>query len=419
MRWLALLTLLLVGAVGLLWAADDKKPDDMVKGFAIHEWGVFRVHDDVALANADRRAQWDELPAFVYGQTTTRDFPRHWEQAMNIYKPVLFFHAPRALEVEVRVDFEGGVPAVWWPATWNPAYHDNTVGFGQRTPAAPPKMAKSLEWKLDLQIRGGLVPDGSELKPVSKGHWIQTLRDIKCDDVFVPVGEKFRGVEREKFVYYDGLLTRVQALAIKLEKDKAALKNQEKFAVFDIWIIDNRDAKKPRLGRLPRLDAGRAADVELTAPKVERWTEAAGKTLTAQLKDAGLNEDEAAALTTIWSTDFFQSAGLTLFYRLPQEEYDRLLPLTVKPRPEKVVRVGLIQQIPFDTELAGRVAKLVKQLDDDSFAKREAAQQELAQLGVVDFGYLRRVLPTVTAPEPKRRVEQLLEKHDAERVIRK
>jgi hypothetical protein len=109
---------------------------------------------------------------------------------------------------------------------------------------------------------------------------------------------------------------------------------------------------------------------------------------------------------------------VTLFYRLPQEEYDRLLPLSVKPQPEKVVRVGLVQQIPFDTELADRIAGLVKQLDDDNFYKREAAQLELAKLGRIAFGYLQRLKPTITAPEPKRRLDELLEKLETQRVLK-
>jgi hypothetical protein len=36
-----------------------------------------------------------------------------------------------------------------------------------------------------------------------------------------------------------------------------------------------------------------------------------------------------------------QGLAWVLFYRLPQAEYDRLLPLTVTPRPEKLTRVLL------------------------------------------------------------------------------
>src|SRR6476620_4425774 len=99
MRWLGLLTLLLAGVVGLLWAADVSQPEAPVKGFFVHEWGVFRVQDDADLANADMRAEWDALPAFVYGQTTTRDFPHHWTEAMDVKKPVIFFHTPKPLVI--------------------------------------------------------------------------------------------------------------------------------------------------------------------------------------------------------------------------------------------------------------------------------------------------------------------------------
>jgi hypothetical protein len=376
---------------------------------------VWRVHDDIELANADTRAQWDELPAFVYGQTTTRDLPHHYIPQGKVFKPVIFFHALQPMAADVRVDFPGGFPALWWPATDYPAFHNSEYGpIGEElVQPRPQKVAKYLQWKVQLKQsqRGGQPPP---LKPLSGPHWIKTLREVQCDDVYVSVGRRGSPMEREKFVYYDGLLPRVKALAFTMDKDKPSLKNQERFAVFDIWIIDNRDSAKPRISRLTKLAPGAAADVEMTAAKGEE----SGKALTAQLKDAGLNEDEAASLTTIWTAEFFHSAGLTLFYRLPQEEYERQLPLTVKPRPEKLVRVGLVQQIPFDTELADRIAKLVKQLDDDEFARREAAQKELAKLGPIAFGYLNRLKPTITALEPKRRVEELLEKYDAQRALK-
>src|SRR5262249_4777341 len=152
--------------------------------------------------------------------------------------------------------------------------------------------------------------------------------------------------------------------------------------------------------------------------KDKRWDADAGKELLGQLKAAGLHEDEARALISIFANDFYHSPGLTLFYRLPQSEYDRLLPLTVKPRPEKLVRVGLIQQIPKDPDLAARVAKLVKQLDADRFESREAAQQALADLGRAAFPELRRLVPKIASPEARRRVEELLEKIDSQRGLK-
>jgi hypothetical protein len=420
MRWLGLLTLLAAGAVGILGAVEVKGPvDPPVKGFLVHEWGVWRLHDDLEFANADMRAEWDGLPPFVYGQTTTRDFPQHWDKPlMTVTKPVLFFHAPNPITAEVRVDFPTGVPAVWWPATQSPAYQDY-YGRGIEEKRSPAKQITALQWQVHLQQAPRAPGRAPDLKELTKPHWMQALRKVRCDDVFAPVGERGVGLEREKFVYYDGLLPRPKALSIKAERTNATLKNDATFVVFDVWVVDRRDMDKPRVGRLPRLDAGDTAEVGLPVMKDARWADDAGAALTAQLKDAGLNADEAAALTTIFAADFFRSAGLTLFYRLPQEEYDRLLPLTVKPRPEKVVRVGLIQQIPYEPELAARVARLVKQLDDDDFEKREAAQRELEKLGPVGLGNLRRLAPKVFAPEPKRRVDELLEKIESQRILKK
>jgi hypothetical protein len=150
-----------------------------------------------------------------------------------------------------------------------------------------------------------------------------------------------------------------------------------------------------------------------------KWPGDGVKTLVSQLKDAGLFEDEAASLATLWTRDLFESDGVTLFYRLPQEEYERLLPLTLNPRPESLVRVGLVQHPYCEPGLPERVAKLVKELDADEFAKREAAQKSLETMGRAAYVHLLKLRDKVTAPEPKRRIEQLLEKIDAQRAIPK
>jgi hypothetical protein len=416
MRWLGLLTLLAAGVACLLWAADAQEPTDApVKGFLIHEWGVWRLHDDVNVANADLRAEWDGLPAFVYGQTMRRDFPRHWQLPKVVKKPVLFFHAPKPLRVDVRVEFSGGMPAVWWPGTVNPGHHDNGVGQFRTIPERP---VRYLEWKLHLKEPLWTNPQVAERKSPDKGHWFEELREVKCDQVYAEVGDYNIGLEREKFVYYDGLLSGLKEVVIRVGKEQAALKNEAKFPVFDAWVIDRRDPDRPRVGRRQRLDGGATADVDLAPPPEANWSKEAAKALTAQLKDTGLNEDEAQSLTVIWADEFFHSPGVTLLYRLPQEEYDRLLPLTVKPRPEKVVRVGLIQQVLCEPELAERIARLVKQLDDDDFDKREVAQRELGKLGRAAYGPLRRLLPTVFAPEAKRRLDELLEKIESQRTLK-
>src|SRR5207237_1437168 len=162
----------------------------------------------------------------------------------RVRKPVVFFHAPQVMAVEMRVQFPGGVPLVWWPTTETPSITDNGLGSVPKND----KPATELTWKLHLQ---------------------------KAPDQF-------------------------------------------------------------RKATGPNEDAGATQEVELKDAAEPRWPEKAAQTLQDQLKDAGLNEDEAKSLVVVWTREFFQTDGVTMFYRLPQEEYERLLPLTLKPVPEKL-----------------------------------------------------------------------------------
>jgi hypothetical protein len=412
MRWLALFGVVLAGGVGLLLAAaPEVNPEPPLKGFAVHEWGVFSVTHDLTYANADRRAELEELPKFMYGQMTTRELPKHFIPR-RVRKPVVFFHAPGPLTVEFRVAFAEGLPLVWWPATEAPSIDD---GASLQPVNLPP--ARELFWRLHLDKPPYQVGKPAELKEVGTGHWVKALREVKADNVFVEVGQRGVELERERFVYYDGLIPRGKGAAITVEKGRVSLTNEAKHPLYDVTVVDRRTPDKPRVARVAKLDAGAKRDADLAA--AARWPEKAAQTLQDQLKDAGLNEDEAKSLVVVWTREFFEADGVTLFYRLPQEEYDRLLPLTIKPRPEKLVRIGLMHYIHCEPDLAERVAALVKQLDDDEFNKREAAQKELARLGRGAFPHLKKLRPNIFAPEVQRRVDELLEKHDIERAIRK
>ena len=417
MRRVLLLGVILTLVGSLLLAATEEKgkaEPPPHKGFIVHEWGVWRVHNDVELANADLRQIWDGLPKFVYGQVSSRELPKHWQNIEPVDRPILFFHSPDAFEADLRVNFPGGIPAVWWPGTISPAVHNGTI---VSEPANKPY--KSLVWHLHVKKPLRARVNQPAYQDVPDGHWVRTLRGVKADDVYATVGERNFGLEMEHFVYYDGLLARGKMATITVAEKSVALTNQAKFPLFDVTVVDRRVPNKPRLARLPKLDAGAAQQLDLQDLQGAKWPADGIKTLVGQLKDAGLFEDEAASLVTLWTHDLFEGDGVTLFYRLPQEEYERLLPLTLTPRPESLVRVGLVQHPYCEPGLAERVAKLVKALDSDDFDKREAAQKELETMGRAAYVHLLKLRGSIAAPEAKRRVEELLEKLDSQRAIQK
>jgi len=416
MRWSVLLvwTGALFAATGWLHAGQAEPPR---KGLAVHEWGVFRTYNDHELANADMKAIWEGLPRFVYGQVKGRDLPLHWPNLEIIDRPILFFHAPEPVDVELRIDFPGGYPAVWWPGTQTPSLQ-GTRRRGRRMPPRPTEPSRYLEWRFNLKEPFAGARKDLQPEPVAIKHWVNALRKVKADDVFARVGEANFGCERERFIYYDGFLPRGKWVTLAFDKDKVTLTNQARHPVLDVTLVDRRDPERVRVARLARLDAGaHGKPLAFTEEARGRWPGSGAAALLKQLQAAGLYEDEAGSLIELTRAELFEAGGLTLFYRLPQDEYERLLPLRMKPRPEKLVRVGLVLHPHCEPDLPRRVLDLIEQLGDDEFAVREQAQKKLLSMGRAAFVHMARVRRETDDNEVKVRLDRLLDLIESERGL--
>ena len=87
-----------------------------------------------------------------------------------------------------------------------------------------------------------------------------------------------------------------------------------------------------------------------------------------------------------------ETPGLHIFYRLPQEEYDARLPLTLTPKPESVVRLGLVFHAHIEPDFAARVQALIGQLDSPKFSIRDAAMKKLLAIGPAALVQARKAL---------------------------
>ena len=63
------------------------------------------------------------------------------------------------------------------------------------------------------------------------------------------------------------------------------------------------------------------------------FCEALYRSVTTGLAGCGLTEAEARAMAETWWNSYFEAAGLRVFWVLPNEATDRLLPLEVSPPP--------------------------------------------------------------------------------------
>jgi hypothetical protein len=401
----AVLIALLVTYPGI--AQPPVQPIRSAKGLTVHEWGVFSVNEDAEFANADLRAEWDKLPAFVHGHIKGRVVPQHWGAVEARRRPIVFFHAKEPAIVSVRIDFPGGLAGVWYPATISPAVY----GMNPQPPAGG-----SLHWELGIkQCPGPWQPKTPAPPEVADKHWFARVRQVKCDEIFARYSPNHLDVERERFLYYDGIFPQSKWLKIGVTKDGVTLTSRVKHPVFDVTVVDRRGDGKVRVGRVAKVDAGETVkEVKFVDADESRFASDASETLLKQLTGAGLNEDEAKSLVDLWRKEFFETPGLNLFYRVPQAEYDRLLPLTITPAPESVVRVGLVHHGHLEPDFAERILELVKKLDSPKFMERDGATKKLLATGPAALVQLQKILQRKDlSVDVRERVEALVKKWNA------
>jgi hypothetical protein len=374
--WFFVSTLLLL-ASGALPAAEDTD-------YELHEWGVFPIARNDAWAMSDLRAEWASFPEFFYRVWPDKRLP--WHGAVE--KPVIFFHSKSALTIDLKVKFSDGRPLVWWPAANSPA----ETGI----PLVPTDM---LHFVVTLDNNAPTTRHARRRQPdIPKDHWVQALRDVNCTPLFTPGSFSGKGdyLDCEKFIYYDGVMKAPAAPKVVRQKDALLLETENDFDLLDVLVIDRSlDGKTLSVGKkfIEKIAAGKQStriDMQPIADGEERKTKQAElmSELQTRLTAAGLNADESGSLIKVWRDGFLADKGLLVLYRIPQQTYEKWLPLTAKPEPKKSVRVGLVLHSHLEPELEAHVDSLITLLGSDEFEVREGARNALLKIGGAAFPML-------------------------------
>ena len=337
-------------------AAGPRRDPAGVKGYAVHEWGVFTIHPDLEMANAALAAEWADCPRELYRTEppNLRNLP--WRGSVR--KPIVYFHwdadpPPPEKGLTMKVRFPDGRPVIWWPASQE----------GEGIEPQGQEVTDSLSWRLFL----GRQPDGRgpfgarpRTPAVAADHWYAKARMVKAEPVFSYGSWSGKGdpIDAEQFVYYDGLMKSLAFLkARRTATGDLVLDNTAPYPLHDLWCVDHsgdpRTGKAARLARVPLVPVGTKEIVPewRTVPDAD-WAQATAEQLAADLERTGLHADEARSLVAIWQPGFFHAPGLTLFYRLPQREYDRVTTIALDPVPETLVRVGIVLHAHAEPERA-------------------------------------------------------------------
>jgi hypothetical protein len=267
-------------------SAETVPPDN---GLVVHEWGTFTSVADGAgnpqawlpLASAS------DLPCFVH-RFDGRNLKVVLGDTVRMETPVLYFYAAHPVTADVKVHFTKGMITEWYPqASVKPS------SLGQ--PGA-------IEWNsIALSQSRAALP--GEADP---SHYYAAR---ETDSLMVETGG-----EHDKMLFYRG----VGNFAIPLH---------------------------PRVGPEGKVQVGDArAIVFENRGQNDGNAEVVRRELYAALVDSGLYPKEAHAMIETWRDSWFEE-GLRVFYLVPRELVDEVLPITISPRPDKLVRtfVGRIE----------------------------------------------------------------------------
>jgi hypothetical protein len=333
---------LLVALFGLLLRQTARAQQSPDSPLIVHEWGTF-----TSIAGDDGNALlWlpvatkSDLPTFVehFRNTNVKGGLRG---TVRMETPVIYFYSPRQVTVAARVSFSSGLITEWYP-------HASQV-----------QPADSQPFLLEPQTTGSIGWDAITVSPTTNAtlrhettssHYY-AARETSANIVSVQTSS---GKQLEKFLFYRGASLFAPPLSAKvLAAGQLELKSNAGGGVTIILFERCGD----KLGyRVSSLDSsGAIMDTPSTSGTLDSLYSDFEDVLVAQ----GLYRDEAHAMLETWHDSWF-GEGSRLFYIVPRQFVDTVLPLSIRPAPTRLSRVfvGRIELVTHATENAVEVALL-------------------------------------------------------------
>ena len=181
------------------------------------------------------------------------------------------------------------------------------------------------------------------------------------------------------------------------------MKNPGKDEIAHLIVFENRGGK---LGY--RLIDGFKGEITLERPPLDRNIDSLLQDLKQVLVRSGLYEKEAAAMIKTWRNSWFEE-GLRVFYVLPRQLTDAVLPIKIDPGPAELVRVLVGRAEVITPEMEKSVQNEVRRLSDPSPGVRETARQTIRRYGRFSEPILKRILENEENELMRARIRELIE----------
>lgn len=361
--------------------------NDPVPAFVVHEWGTFTSvsGSDGVMVDWRPLVGVDDLPKFVYregtgrGVLTGRGAKDALPTRVRMETPVIYFYSDREREVSVKVGFPKGRITEWYPAAVS---------------AKP-----AIDWgkfKIAPASTGPLPREAAE------SHYYPAR---ETDASLVRVWNRSAAQEEyqfEKFLFYRGVGTFDLPIRATLDGRKVSVRSVGPNRPSSAFLFENSGGN---VGY--RLIGAPGLEKTVERPTLGGTVDDVVSELERCLIETGLFEKEARAMVKTWRDSWFEE-GLRVFYLVPRQATDEILPLTIDPKPDQVVRVLVGRAEIITPEQENRMTDLVRRMGSASESTRSAAQTELKKLGRFAEPTLRRILPATKDPALKARIQELI-----------
>jgi hypothetical protein len=345
----------------------------------VHEWGTFT---SVAGGNG-APVSWaslstpSDLPCFVY-RLSAQCVKCNATSTVRMETPVLYFYSPDPATVSVHVELPSGVITEWYPkARGIPT--DVTYGASGKIDWEPVRIAPA--------ATPVLLHDGSD------SHYYPARN---TDSAALRVDD-----EQEKLLFYRGVAQEGVSLEAELlASGNLELRNTGAASIPFAVLFENRSG---RLGY--RVVRGLSGGAVINLPELTANVADLHRDLASALVAAGLFPKEAAAMIDTWRDSWFEE-GMRVFYILPRNAVDTVLPLKITPEPSATVRV-----------FVGRVEVLSPAMRETLRAALTSGDTAaLAKCGRFLEAFMARLPNTVVSPAARAFVAQMHTQNSQYRV---
>jgi hypothetical protein len=383
-------------------------------GFEVHEWGT-----NTLVVGSDGRLQRglqheeEGLPDFVLDRRRSNE--RGHSVAVKMETPVIYFYAPTPLSASVRVDFPNGVLTQWYPdvLTFAPGFELAGLGatgdpifdhdYAFKSEACRAKYSAPRAGALDWGTVSVLAADAKVAlpdAPLDRYSWSHA-RAVAANPVDV-------AGQQERFLFYRGLgdVSFPATVAASDVIDRAApgydgglhVTNGDPAhalgAVFVLRVAAGGGAFTVVPGGLAPNGVLDAIAPTALQP-LDDYAAALSSAMVAALDRTGLFHDEALAMVHTWERQWFRTPGVRVLYLSPQAWTEAQIPLSITPKPERLVRVMVIRTEVITRPLEDDDLKVLSGVGTGDDA---AARAYFTGLGRFAEPRLRRALDRVSAP---------------------